>query len=26
MVGLKDGTVASAPPIDQLVDDSLLAP
>lgn len=26
MVGLKDGTVASAPPIDKLVDDSLLAP
>jgi NitT/TauT family transport system substrate-binding protein len=26
MVGLKDGTVASAPPIDQLVDDSLLGP
>jgi NitT/TauT family transport system substrate-binding protein len=26
MVGLKDGTVASAPPIDQLVDESLLAP
>jgi NitT/TauT family transport system substrate-binding protein len=26
MVGLKDGTVASAPPIDQLVDDTLLAP
>jgi len=26
MVGLKDGTVASAPPIDQLVDTSLLGP
>lgn len=26
MVGLKDGTVSSAPPIDQLVDDSLLTP
>ena len=26
MVGLKDGTVASAPPIDKLVDDSLLTP
>jgi NitT/TauT family transport system substrate-binding protein len=26
MVGLKDGTVATAPPIDQLVDDSLLGP
>ncbi len=26
MVGLKDGTVATAPPVDQLVDDSLLAP
>jgi NitT/TauT family transport system substrate-binding protein len=26
MVGLKDGTVASAPPVDQLVDDSQLGP